>query len=120
LAISALLGHIFPLFVGFRGGKGVATLLGGVIAIAPLSAAVGVGIFILVLTTTRYVSLSSMLAGLSFPFSVLLFHSSPAPSLIVFSVFVAVLLVITHKKNIQRLLKKQESRLDFSKARTAK
>lgn len=120
LAIAALLGHIFPVFVGFRGGKGVATLLGGVIAIAPLSAAAAVAVFILVLTTTRYVSLSSMLAGVSFPFTVLLLYSSPAPSLIVFSVFVAILLVITHKKNIQRLLKKQESRLDFSKARAAK
>ncbi len=71
LAIAALLGHIFPVFVGFRGGKGVATLLGGVIAIAPLSAAAAVAVFILVLTTTRYVSLSSMLAGVSFPFTVL-------------------------------------------------
>jgi acyl phosphate:glycerol-3-phosphate acyltransferase len=120
LAIAALLGHIFPVFVGFRGGKGVATLLGGVIAIAPLSAAAGVAIFILVLASTRYVSLSSMLAGISFPFTVILFYNSPAPSLMVFSVFVAVLLIITHKKNIQRLLKKQESRFDFSKVRAAK
>lgn len=120
LAIAALLGHIFPLFVGFRGGKGVATLLGGAIAIAPVSAAVGVAIFIVVLASTRYVSLSSMLAGLSFPFSVLLLFESPAPSLVIFSVCVALLLIITHKKNIQRLLKKQESRLDLFKSRAAR
>lgn len=120
LAVAALLGHIFPIFVGFRGGKGVATLLGGAIAIAPLSAAVGVAIFICVLASTRYVSLSSMLAGLSFPFSVLILDSSPAPSLIVFSVCVAALLIITHKKNIQRLIKKQETRLTFSKSRAAR
>jgi glycerol-3-phosphate acyltransferase PlsY len=120
LCFAALLGHIFPLFVGFRGGKGVATLLGGVIAIAPLSAGVAVLVFVLVLLGSKYVSLSSMTAGLTFPFSVLLLVKNQAPSLIVFSIFVTILLIITHKKNIIRLIKKQESRFDpFSKTRKA-
>jgi glycerol-3-phosphate acyltransferase PlsY len=120
LAFAALLGHIFPLFVGFRGGKGVATLLGGVIAIVPLPAAIAVGIFVLVLAASKYVSLASMSAGVSFPFSVIFIMKSETPSLIIFSIFVAVLLVVTHKKNIQRLLKKQESRFDpFAKSRKA-
>jgi acyl phosphate:glycerol-3-phosphate acyltransferase len=121
LAFAALLGHIFPVFVGFRGGKGVATLLGGVIAIVPLAAAVAVGIFIVVLILTKYVSLSSMVAGLSFPFSVVFLIKSAPPSLVVFSVFVGVLLILTHKKNIQRLLKKQETRFDpFAKTKGIK
>ncbi|MBC7863865.1 MAG: glycerol-3-phosphate 1-O-acyltransferase PlsY [Bacteroidia bacterium] len=120
LAVAAIVGHIFPIFVGFRGGKGVATLLGAVIAIVPLAAAIAVVIFILVLFSSKYVSLSSMMAGISFPFSVIFLLKSQTPSLIIFSIFVAVLLVLTHKKNIQRLLKKQEARFDPFKAKSAK
>lgn len=120
LAFAAVLGHIFPVFVGFRGGKGVATLLGGVIAICPLGAGVAVLIFVIVLFLSKYVSLSSMIGGLSFPFSVLFLLKSAPTSLVIFSVFVAALLIITHKKNIVRLFKKQESRFDPFAARKAK
>ncbi len=116
--MSALLGHIFPLFAGFRGGKGVATILGVVMGIHLASAAIAIGIFVFVLMIFKYVSLSSMSAGLSFPIIVLtLFPNSPH-SLVVFSVVVALLLVITHKKNIDRLLKKQESKVFLFKKKT--
>ncbi len=117
--LSALLGHIFPLFAGFRGGKGVATILGVIMGIHLASAAIAIAVFVLVLIVFKYVSLSSMLAGLSFPVIILtLFPNSPH-SLIVFSVVVALLLVITHKKNIDRLLKKQESKVFLFKKKSA-
>ena len=117
IGVAAVLGHIFPLFAGFRGGKGVATLLGVALAIQPQGAAMALGVFLIVLVSFRYVSLASMCAGLSFPFIVLtVLHNSPV-SLILFSFMVAALLIITHKKNIQRLLKKQEPKLQLSKAK---
>ncbi|HEX7414372.1 MAG TPA: glycerol-3-phosphate 1-O-acyltransferase PlsY [Bacteroidia bacterium] len=115
LGIAAVLGHIFPLLAGFRGGKGVATLLGVAMAIQPTGAGIALAVFLLVLIIFRYVSLASMCAGLSFPFIVLvILHNSPT-SLIIFSFMVAALLIITHKDNIQRLLKKQEPKLHLSK-----
>jgi acyl phosphate:glycerol-3-phosphate acyltransferase len=118
--LSALLGHIFPLFAGFRGGKGVATILGVVIGIHLASAAIAIGIFVVMLLLFRYVSLASMTAGLSFPVIIItLFPNSPH-SLTIFSVVVALLLVITHKKNIDRLLKKQESKVNLIPKKTTK
>ena len=107
----AVLGHIFPIFVGFRGGKGVATLLGMVsciyIEVALLSAAV----FVLVLLISRYVSLGSMLAALSFPLFLLTPYFYPdEPALIVFGFIVFTMIVITHKKNIIRLLRGEENK----------
>jgi glycerol-3-phosphate acyltransferase PlsY len=113
IGIAAVLGHIFPLFAGFRGGKGVATLLGVGVAITPIGAGMSVIVFLVMLLVFRYVSLASMSAGLSFPFIVLVvLHNSPV-SLILFSFMVAALLIITHKKNIQRLLKKQEPKINL-------
>jgi glycerol-3-phosphate acyltransferase PlsY len=116
LGVAALLGHIFPLMAGFRGGKGVATLLGVVICLHPLACACSLGVFLAVLIASRYVSLSSMMAGLTFPFFLNLVFYNTNPVLVAFSCLVAVLLIITHKKNITRLLKHQESKVKlFSK-----
>lgn len=114
LGLAALLGHIFPIFAGFRGGKGVATLLGVVICITPISCSLALVVFLLVLFTTRYVSLSSISAGLSYPFILNLGLKNHDVTLIVFSILVAVVLVFTHRKNIVRLLKKQESRVSLN------
>lgn len=111
LGVSALIGHIFPVFAGFRGGKGVATLLGVVICINPLACSLALLIFLTVLFTTRYVSLSSMSAGVSFPIILNLFLGNDNSNLLIFSILVAVVLVITHRKNIVRLMNKQESRI---------
>lgn len=108
--ICAVLGHIFPLFAGFRGGKGVATLCGVVFALHPLATLCALGVFAVVLIATRYVSLGSMTAGVSFPlFLVFLFGVRDLP-LIIFAITVAVLLFVTHRKNIGRLLNHTESR----------
>lgn len=111
LGVAALLGHIFPLMAGFRGGKGVATLLGVVICLHPLACACAMGVFLAVLIASRYVSLSSMIAGLTFPFFLNIIFHNTNPVLMAFSCLVAVLLIITHKKNITRLLKRQESKV---------
>ncbi len=111
LGVAALIGHIFPVFAGFRGGKGVATILGVVLFILPLTCSVGMLVFFIVLLTTRYVSLSSMMAGIAFPFILHYIMHNEDIVLTIFSITVAVLLVLTHRKNISRLFKNQESKI---------
>ena len=113
LGIAALVGHVFPIFAGFRGGKGVATILGIVICITPLTSLMVLAVFFIVLLATRYVSLSSMTAGLSFPFFLNIVLKNQNQTLLIFSLFVAALLLVTHKKNISRLLKRQETKVNL-------
>jgi acyl phosphate:glycerol-3-phosphate acyltransferase len=114
LGVAALLGHIFPVFAGFRGGKGVATMLGIVIFIVPVACSLALLVFLLVLLATRIVSLSSMIGGLSFPFILNLLLGNDNPILMIFSIVISLLLIITHRKNIRRLLKNEESRISFA------
>jgi glycerol-3-phosphate acyltransferase PlsY len=116
LGIAALIGHIFPVYVGFRGGKGVATLLGLVIAIHPISALIAIIIFLISLIITRYVSLSSMIGGFSFPILIIVVYHTTSLSLVIFSMAIAVLLLFTHQKNIERLLSKEESKVKLKKS----
>ncbi len=106
----AIAGHVFPVFAGFRGGKGVATAAGVLLAINPLLTLSCLAVFIIVVLLTRIVSVSSISAGIAFP--VFLFTLFDTPSLLfkIFSVFIAVALLITHRKNIQRLLKGEEKK----------
>ncbi len=113
LGIAALTGHVFPVFAGFRGGKGVATILGIVICLTPITSLMVLGVFLIVLLATRYVSLSSMTAGLSFPFFLNIVLKNQNQTLLIFSLFVAALLILTHKKNIGRLLKRQETKVNL-------
>ena len=110
LGLLAVLGHIFPVFAGFRGGKGIATLLGLVIGVHPQGALIAMGIFLVVFLTSRYVSLGSMVAAVSFPFIMVLVYHVTIPSLLIFSFFIAILVLVTHQKNIERLLRNEESR----------
>jgi glycerol-3-phosphate acyltransferase PlsY len=110
---AAVIGHIFPVFARFRGGKGVATLFGMVLAISPFSTMVCAGVFLITLFLTKYVSLSSILAGFTFPVAVIVIFHTSVTSMVVFSIAVSVLLVITHQKNIGRLLRKEESKATF-------
>lgn len=112
MGIIAVIGHIFPVYVGFKGGKGVATLMGMVLAIQPVAALICLGIFIVVLLISKYVSLGSMIAALAFPLLLLLprFHPDE-PLLIVFGFILSLLVILTHKKNINRLLQGQESKI---------
>lgn len=106
----AVVGHIFPVFAGFRGGKGIATLLGIVLAVHPPAALCSLGLFLLILTITKYVSLGSMIAGVAFPLFIGLVFKTEVASLMIFSSVVAVLIIITHQKNIQRLIKNDENK----------
>lgn len=115
LGACAVIGHIFPVFAGFRGGKGVATLLGLVIAIQPFPALMALGIFCIVLLISKYVSLSSMTAGLAFPFIVVFFFKIKIISLIVFSIVISILLLLTHRKNILRLINGTENKANIFK-----
>ncbi len=111
--IMAVLGHIFPLFAGFKGGKGVATLLGVGFAVVPVPALITMGIFIISLLLSKYVSLSSMISAFLFPIIMIFVFKYHNPGLIIFSVGIFVLLIITHLKNIERLLKHEENKLPF-------
>ena len=119
LGIAALLGHIFPVFAGFRGGKGVATLLGILIGIQPIAAIICSGIFLVVFLLSGYVSLGSMSAAIAYPFVIMLVLNETIPTVNIFAMSVAILVLITHQKNIERLLRKSESRiLLFRKKKT--
>ncbi|MEI8137245.1 MAG: glycerol-3-phosphate 1-O-acyltransferase PlsY, partial [Bacteroidota bacterium] len=113
LGIAALVGHIFPVFAGFRGGKGVSTILGIVMCILPLSCCLSLLIFLIVLLSSRMVSLSSMIGGFTFPFILYFVFNNTNPILTSFSIVVAVLLILTHRKNIIRIVNKQESKINF-------
>lgn len=110
---AAVLGHIFPVFFNFKGGKGVATLLGLMMGIAPLPTLICLGVFLVVFLTTRYVSLASMIAGVTFPFLIIFIFRTGILSLTIFSILVSVLLIVTHQKNIERLLRREESRANI-------
>jgi glycerol-3-phosphate acyltransferase PlsY len=110
LGLAAVLGHIFPIWADFRGGKGVATLLGLVMGISPISALSCVAVFLLVLYLTRFVSLSSILASMAFPIFILVIYNVHNPTYRIFAIAVALLVILTHQKNISRLLTGSESK----------
>ncbi len=117
LGLASVLGHIFPIWANFRGGKGVATLLGMAVAIQPLVAICCVGVFLIVLYLTRFVSLSSILAGVSFMIFILFIFNEKETLYRVFAVLVALMVVLTHQKNIGRILKGTESKVPILKHR---
>ena len=111
LGIAAVVGHIYPIFAKFKGGKGVATTLGVVIALDPISAFSCMAVFVVVLLVSRIVSVSSMIAAITFPIFVIFVYNSSYISLIVFSIIMSALIIITHKKNIIRLMNGEESKV---------
>ena len=113
--IAAVIGHLFPVYTGFRGGKGIATMLGLLIGLAPYAALFSLGVFIFVLFVSKYVSLSSMIASIAFPFFVMLVLNSTNTSLNLFAIFVPILSLITHQKNIERLIRREETKVRFGK-----
>ena len=109
--VIAIIGHIFPLFAGFRGGKGVASVFGVFLALQPLLTLCCIGIFLVVLFITGIVSISSMTAGLAFPVFLFLFFDTPSIIFKIFSILVSISLLITHRKNIGRLMRGEEAKL---------
>jgi len=117
LGLAAVVGHIFPIWADFRGGKGVASLFGMVLGIQPNVALCCVGVFILVLFLTRWVSLSSILASIAFPVFILVIFNEPEHLYRVFAIVVALLVLLTHQKNIGRIIKGSESKAPILKHR---
>ena len=113
--IAAVLGHVFPIYVGFRGGKGVATLLGFMLAVFPEAALISIVVFVLTLLFSKYVSLSSIFAGLIFPFGVYYLSETLVPTMMIFAVFVPILLIATHQRNIERLVRGDENKVSLKK-----
>jgi len=113
--IAAVIGHLFPIYTGFRGGKGIATLLGLLIGLHPVAAFFSILVFVVVFITSKYVSLGSILASISFPILVILILGSTNVSLNLFAFFVPILSLITHQKNIERLLRGEETKVKFGK-----
>lgn len=117
--IVAIIGHIFPVFAGFRGGKGVATVFGVFLALQPLLTLCSIAVFLIVLFITGIVSVSSMIAGISFPVFLFLFFDTPSILFRIFAVLVGIALIVTHKKNIARLFRGEEPKLiNFGKKKT--
>ncbi|VAW27471.1 Acyl-phosphate:glycerol-3-phosphate O-acyltransferase PlsY (EC 2.3.1.n3), partial [hydrothermal vent metagenome] len=106
----AVIGHVYPVFASFRGGKGVATLLGMGIALFPNVIWVPVAVFLIVTFGSGYVSLGSMLGGISFPLADILLYHDKHPGKVIFSVVVALFLLYTHRQNIRRLWRGNENR----------
>lgn len=110
-AILVILGHVFPIFAGFRGGKGVATSLGVIFALHPPAAFICLGIFLLVFLISHFVSLGAMVTAVCFPLLIILVFKESSISLIVFSVVIGIAVVATHKKNIKRLIDGCENKM---------
>ena len=117
LGLAAVVGHIFPLWAEFRGGKGIATIFGMVLGIQPLVAICCVGVFLLVLYLTRFVSLSSILASIAFPVFILVIFNEPEDLYRIFAIAVALMVLVTHQKNIGRIFQGDESKVPILKHR---
>ena len=114
--LSAVFGHLFPVYTGFRGGKGIATILGLLLAVHHVAALISLGFFIFILFISKYVSLSSISASFIFPIVIILLQQTSNEvneSLVLFSIFVPILSLITHQKNIERLLRNEETKIKF-------
>ena len=120
LGMAAVVGHIFPIWADFRGGKGVATLFGMILAIQPIVAVCCVAVFLLVLYLTRFVSLSSILASIAFAVFILVIFNEKELLYRAFAIGVALLVILTHQKNISRLLRGSESKVPILKHRDRK
>ena len=120
MGLAAVMGHVFPVYVGFKGGKGVGTIAGAGIALFPVAILVVLGVFILMLAVTRYVSLSSIVASIVFPVVVWFIIGERQPGLISLSLLVAVFIPLTHRKNIMRLMKGEERKFDFRRKKAGK
>ena len=115
--LAAITGHIYPVFAGFRGGKGVGTTFGVLLALHPLLTLSCVGVFLLVLFISGYVSVSSMSAGVAFPLLLFTLFGTPSLAFKIFSILIAFALILTHRKNIRRLIDGKETKFIKSRKR---
>lgn len=115
VGVAAVLGHLFPVFAKFKGGKGVATLAGISFFVFPISASVGAVIFLLVFVITHYVSLGSILASISFSLVVIFYFNLRHPIILTIVLLIPILILFTHRKNIVRLLNGTENKIFLNK-----
>jgi acyl phosphate:glycerol-3-phosphate acyltransferase len=115
LGALAVAGHVFPVFAGFRGGKGVASITGIVVALFPGAFLMVLGVFIVLLVIFSYVSLASVISSIAFPLIAIFIFRTEHPLLLVFSILVAIVVPVLHRKNIRRLLKGTEPKFVFRK-----
>lgn len=115
LGVCAVIGHIFPLFANFSGGKGIATLLGMIVAIHSGAALMAIATFMVFFLSFRIVSLSSMLAALSFPCWLIFRYHEQSKILVIFSFALVFLVLITHQKNLERLLNGEERKIKIGR-----
>ncbi|GJM45018.1 MAG: glycerol-3-phosphate acyltransferase [Gemmatimonadota bacterium] len=112
---AAVVGHVFPVFLGFRGGKGVATAGGAFLALAPAATGVAMGMFVLVLLIGRYVSLASVMAAITLPIT--LWTTNASSVLRGAGVLIGLLVIVRHRANLNRLRQGTESRMSLGKKR---
>lgn len=119
--ISAVIGHIWTVFAGFKGGKGIATALGMLLMIVTVDMLIALGVFIIVVTISRYVSLGSLVGAVSVPLTLFIrenvFHVNIPNynTLLPFLILLALLVIFTHRKNVVRLLNGSENKISFSR-----
>jgi len=119
--LSAVIGHIWTIFAGFKGGKGIATALGMLLMLITVEMLIAIGVFIIVVTISRYVSLGSLTAAISIPISLVLrenvFHENIIGyhTILPFVILITLLVIFTHRKNVVRLINGTENRLSFKK-----
>ena len=114
VALAAFLGHLYPIFLKFKGGKGIATGLGAFLALAPLSAILSLLVFLAAVYKWRYISLGSLTATAAFPIFLALLN--PHHIYIPFAVIIGVLIFYRHRENIERLLGGRESKFGKKKS----
>jgi acyl phosphate:glycerol-3-phosphate acyltransferase len=117
LGIASVFGHVFPIWSQFRGGKGIATLFGMILSIQPAAAGLLVLVFVGMLLITQYVSVSSISASIAFPIIILVLFREPEIMYRIFAVLAALVVVLTHHKNINRLLQGNESKMNLFKGK---
>jgi len=121
---AAVIGHVWTMFAGFKGGKGIATGAGMLIGIAPTEFAVSIGVFLIFLYAFRYVSLGSIMAAASFPLSLIIRYNILSDeihsykTLVFFSTGIALFLIYSHRANIKRLIEGTERKITSSKSKT--
>ena len=119
--ISAVIGHIWTVFAGFRGGKGIATALGMLLMISTVDMLIAIGVFVVVVLISRYVSLGSIIAAIAVPLTLVVrenIFNVNIPgynTLLPFIIVITLLVIFTHRKNVVRLLNGSENKLNFSK-----
>jgi acyl phosphate:glycerol-3-phosphate acyltransferase len=111
----AVIGHVFPVFAQFKGGKGIATLLGITIALNGMLALICAALFVVIVYITRYISVGSMLSAIASPFIAFGLYHAEINALVYFCAIVALLVVYTHRANIKRLINGNENKFSFTR-----